>query len=228
MENNTALTNSETMSKLKPTKSLKDILTGDKIKIQEKVDKVLLVLLDASGSMLDHMETASKIEVAWKVLIDELMPNMTGWAYGVLVFQGSEDALWKVIPTKQTTALTTYDRPSAGGGTPMRKVLEQAWAWVMHNAKEARFILLSDGCPTDGPSEQILAIAEENKSIPIDTVGIGVGSQFHSYDPIFLWRLSQITGGMFVEVSTVKMLAGDVLKLSPAQRLLLGPVIERS
>ncbi len=201
-------------------KPLSELLTDTKI--TERLDKVLIVLLDRSGSMFDSMDSGTKISVAWKVLQNELMPNMIGWAYGLLTFGGWNQVDWKIYPCTDANALTVVREPSPDGGTPMRHALDVAWDWSKEHCKAARFILLSDGCPTDSTTTQILWLAENHKSIPIDTVGIGYKS--FEYDPEFLRQLSAITGGIFTEVGTVKELANTILKLSPSNRPLLGTV----
>ena len=214
-----------TLEGLKPKKSLSELLQG--VKGFERVDKALIVLLDTSGSMCDNMETSTKIKVAWNILKNDLMPNMAGWNYGVLTFGGFQNITWEVYPCQDTHALVVLNTPQANGSTPMRQALEMAWDWVRRHAKQARFILLSDGVPTDSPTEEILRLAKENRTVPIDTVGIGSPNTY-SYDPVFLRTLSELTGGTFVEASSVKMLANTMLKLSPMNRPLLGTVKEKS
>jgi len=203
---------------IKPRKPLKDILKG--VKTIDRIDKVLIIILDGSGSMLDAMGNSPKIKVAWGVLRTELMPNIAGWTYGVILFHGFGEADWIVRPSQDTKALMVILNPVADGDTPMGKALTDAWNWVKSNARQARFILLSDGMPTDITETAILDLAEKNSTIPIDTVGIGAGS--YSYNPAFLSELSRITGGMFVEAGSVKMLAETILSLAPANRPLLG------
>ena len=208
------------LTELKQRPSVKDLLDG--IKIQERLDKVLVILLDCSGSMSSQMEGQRKLDVSWQVFKDELMPNMQGWTYGVVRFE--DDAYWEVLPSQDIQALLSQGTPRLGGQTSMGKGLIIAWDWVEHNARQARFIMLTDGLPTDMTQLGILELARKNSSIPIDTVGIGTGT--HSYDPVFLVALSSITGGLFVEAGTVKLLADTIKKLSPAERPLLGPVKE--
>lgn len=229
MTKNITLSNGKTvpaekLSKLKPKKSVQELLNAQGIKGQERVDKALIILLDASGSMLEHMEIYSKITVAWRILKTELMPNMAGWTYGILKFQGWQEAVWEIYPCQDTQALVVFDTPNANGSTPMKSALEKAWQWVQVHAKQARFVMLSDGEPTDSLKEDILGLAKENSNIPIDTVGIGAGPYMGGYDSEFLKKLSDITGGVFVEADSVKLLAETILKLSPAERPLLGTV----
>lgn len=190
------------------------------LKHEEKVEKVLIVLVDRSGSMGEMFEAGNKIEVAWKAFKTELMPRMNNWAYGVLLFDSRVD--WAVLPSLNTNALVNMNTPSLGGSTSMHDALMQARQWTKTHAKQARFILLTDGMPNDATTQDI--IDESGTDIPIDTIGIGKGLDDYSYDPDFLRELSRKTGGIFVEVSSTKMLTDTIEKLSPAKRPLLGTV----
>ena len=205
---------------LKQAPSTKSFL--QELKAQERIDKVLLILLDTSGSMMDSMGNDRKIDVAWKIFQTQLLPNMSGWSYGIIGF--GDSAYWEMYPTGSTTALALKS-PIASGLTAMGQALELAWSWVKGHAKEARFILLSDGEPNDMSKEQILERVSQNRSIPIDVVGIGSPNGF-SYDPNFLRQISTITGGMFSEADNIRLLADTIKKLSPVERRLLGKVQE--
>ena len=207
---------------LKPKKSLSDMLKG--ITIQEKADKVLILIVDGSGSMGDTMGTNSKISVAWGILNHKLLPNMSGWNLGIILFHGYQNIDWVLTPRQNVTSLVGM-QPYADGSTPMRQALHEAWDWVSLHAKGARFVMLSDGEPDDS-KDVILTDAREHTNIPIDTIGIGSNSGF-SYDPTFLLNLSQITGGIFVEAGTVTKLTEVILKLSPTNRPLLGMVTNK-
>jgi len=209
----------EKLSSLTPRKSAASILSKQSVHAQEKLDKVLLVLLDCSGSMSETMGPNSKMEVAWRVFKQELMPNMSGWVYGIMTFR-EDGADWTVYPTVQTSALVKLQDPMPRGSTPMAAALNKAWMWLRQFAISARIILLTDGCPTDMGEDAILSLAREHNTVPIDTVGIGSGG--YGYNPEFLKRLSEITGGMFSEASLAKMLATIILELSPVKRPMLG------
>lgn len=195
----------------------KSLLNG--VKTVEKVDKLLLILLDSSGSMCERMGPLSKIKVAWEVFNEQLRPNLTDWTYGVIIFNNG--AYWLIMPTTNTTALMETNSPKATGMTSMGKSLQMAWQWAGSYAKSARFILISDGEPSDLPKEQIIENATLRSSIPIDT--IGVGSDFsQNYDPEFLRTLSRITGGVYTSADNAQTLSSTIKMLSPAQRPLLG------
>ncbi len=208
---------------LKATKGVSEVLKG--IKTQPHVDKVLIVLLDLSDSMLETFDAGNrKVDALWKVLKDDLSPKLAGWTYGILSFQGSETT-WIVYPTSATTALVSLRRPGTYGSTPMKKALETAWVWVKQNADSARFILVSDGCPTDCWKDELLEVVKVNTSIPIDTVGIGKGEGgWSEYDESLLRGISRLTGGVFVRVGSMVKLVDTIATLSPTNRPLLGMV----
>lgn len=206
------------LGELDKQKSKKDILDG--VRPQEKLDKVLLILTDKSGSMGGNMETERKIEVANKILKNELAPNLSGWACGILSFESQ--VRFEVLPTRDPHAIATVKMNSMGG-TSLHLALKVAWDWARHNAKQARFIMLTDGSPTDARTGEILDSVRENCSIPIDTVGIGEKDSY-DYDPDFLREISRITGGIFTEAHTIKLLSTAIRELSPTNRPLLGTV----
>jgi len=205
---------------LSPKPSTRSILAG--VTSTERCDKALIILLDGSSSMSSFMDNQRKIEVAWKVFQKDLVPNMAGWTYGIILF--STRANWLIYPVSTTTALVTMRTPVTTGTTTMGEALNMAWGWVESYAKEARFVLLSDGVPTDIGTSAIIDNARQHRTIPIDTVGIGSGTC--DYNPDFLRTLSEVTGGMFTEAGTVKLLSEVIRKLSPAERPLLGTVKE--
>jgi Mg-chelatase subunit ChlD len=210
---------------VKVTKNPSDILISHGVKLTKQpdtdhTDKVLLVLLDKSGSMAQEMERLSKLGVAWQVLQSQLAPNMIGWNYGILGFEGDETS-WEIYPCKDVQALVSASQPHPGADTPMHLVLEVAYGWSKEHAKQVRFILMTDGMPTDSGKEEIYDLCR-NKGIPIDTVGIGAGT--YGYDPVFLRHLSELTGGVFTEAKSVMLLTETIKQLAPANRPLLGYV----
>ena len=215
-KNDIVVKNVKILGNLRQVNSTKSLLKD--LKSPEKVDKLLLILLDTSGSMAEAMGNSSKISVAWKVFHDKLLPNMAGWSYGIIRF--GDSAQWESHPTSNTTALKRMT-PHAAGMTALGQALKIAWEWSRSYAKEARFIVLSDGRPNDMNPDDIINMVMECNSIPIDTVGIGSGSS-SSYDPIFLRTISELTRGIFSEANSVQLLSDTIKKLSPAERPLLG------
>ena len=208
----------ELSSKFKVKKRLNEVL-----KLEEPPDKVLIVLLDCSGSMFDIYNSGkTKLDAVWNALQNELSPRMAGWGYGIILF--SDTAEWAVQPTVNINKLKIMTQPRIRGGTSIKLGLASCWDWIKQYKANSRIILMSDGVPTDAPPDLILALAEQNKTIPIDTVGVGNHTVPGSYDPLFLQTLSRITGGIYCEIATVKELALTVKQLSPEERPLLGRV----
>lgn len=189
-----------------------------------KVDRALVVCLDVSGSMAGRMNNEeSKLHTAWEAFKQELQPRLSGYHLGILAFgvEESNGVQWQLPPTNEVE-LSILKEPMPQGGTPLLPALRQAWDWLKRRALKGRIIVISDGMPNEGGSpEEILGEAPKH-GVPIDCIGVGKGESFFSYDPVFLRRLAELTGGCFTEVSEVEKLAEAIKALSPAERPLLG------
>lgn len=211
---------------LTPAKSRRMALSGE-TEDTNRVEQVLIFILDGSESMAERLGSDSKIEVAYRLFHDKLAPNLAGWAYGIIVIKGDRESYWVVAPTKSAAALAVAS-PEPSGYTPLAQGLEMSWGWIREHARRARFVVISDGLPNDLHPSDILSLAKKNASIPIDTVGIGDSRQtngiFTTYNPDFLRELSRITGGKFYEVQTAGDLGQAIFELTPKERPLLGDV----
>lgn len=207
----------EKLSQLKTGLSVSESLNG--LRKHEKIEKLLIVMLDCSYSMGETMRDNSKLDTAWKIFQHDLEPNLSNWTYGVLTF--GNHAEWLIFPTPSDTALSKNIEPSLYGSTSLGQALIMTWDYISNNAVSSRIILLTDGEPTDMTKPNILEMTKGNSSIPIDTVAIGQGE---NYDPVFLRELSRITGGIFSEAGSAEVLKDVIVKLSPVQRPLLGAV----
>ena len=236
MNENNAL--ESVQSKLKNMNSRKSVSQmfkkADNVKSVERIDKILIILLDCSGRMSDQFGAHNKITVSWDVLQNQLAPNMAGWHYGIINFPSNSDDPychydklgWFIDPTDDTRIIRRKSKPQPRGATPMKAGLNMAWNWITEGAKKARFVVLTDGCPTDG-RDKILELATVHKNIPIDTVGIGEKKGLYSaYDEEFLRQLSLITGGTFCHAGDAIVLGQAIKQLSPTQRPLLGMVAD--
>ena len=105
----------------------------------------------------------------------------------------------------------------------MGQALDVAYAWLKDHSKQARIILISDGEPNDTPKNMILQTVKENNTLPIDCIGVGTANT-HSYDPDFLRKICNITGGIFTEIGTTEQLCHALVYLSPINRPMLGTV----
>ena len=203
-------------------KGLRNI-NGKKPDIEVSVNQsagegVLIVLLDTSSSMSGRFETSTKIMTANNVVNTQLLPNILNWKFGIIKF--GSIATWYIAPENPKKGLMI--NTTAIGGTSMMAGLRMSWDWILRQDKGCRIILISDGEPTDASKQVILEAAIMNRNVPIDTVGVGENRLYSGYDPAFLRELSRITGGVFCEAHTVKMLSQTIFKLSPKERPLLG------
>lgn len=204
-------------TKLKP-------LGHPELKSLPKVDKALVICLDVSGSMAGRMENEeSKLHTAWGAFKEELQPRLSGYHLGILAFGTLESSgvQWQLPPTNQVD-LSYLKEPMPQGGTPLLPALHQAWDWLKRRALRGRIIVISDGMPNEGGGPDEILDEASKHGVPIDCIGVGKGESFFSYDPTFLRRLAELTGGLFTEVSEVEKLAEAIRALSPAERPLLG------
>ena len=185
-------------------------------------DKTLMILADFSGSMAGMLNIkTTKISALKKALIENLAPKLSGWTYAVIGFGLGFGYQWIVHPTTDPARIQDIDRYGSMGGTPMYGTLTEAWNWSKYNTSKARFILISDGCPTDCDRDMLLGQCQINNSIPIDTIGVG-DMNGYGYDEVLLREISRITGGIFSKVDSVDKLANTLIALSPEKRMLLG------
>jgi Mg-chelatase subunit ChlD len=180
----------------------------------------VVMLIDRSGSMSSDTDgRGSRINLAWRAMKEQLLPNLEGWSVGLLYFPAlhddEEQAVWTVEPNHQITAAALRE-PHASGGTPMLRALQTAWEYFKQTQAKGRIILVSDGCPTDSEPEDILDVAQTG--IIIDTVGIAPRSDSEE----FLKKLAELTGGIYQKVNAPAQLEYVVKALSPKQRPVLG------
>lgn len=207
--------------------------------VRDNFTKVLLAVIDCSFSM----DSGDKLKNAWHALKSDLTPRLEDYALGIIQFPAvtRKDTRWTEFPddlvTDQETAnwllkpckITSLDHlqePHVVGDTPMHAGLNLGWIWLKKQVDiQARIMLFTDGEPTDKEKPDIIKAAVSHH-IPIDTVGITnrYGRALDSgYDPLFLKRLSEATGGIFTEVdSQYSNLSNLMTALSPVERKALG------
>jgi hypothetical protein len=135
-----------------------------------------------------------------------------------------------VHPMGGTALAITADLPALAasihgikidGNTPMFQTLTQA----QHAAPKAtRFIVFSDGAPTDSGKEERITTAIQAKTL-IDTVliwEVGTGVE-HSSEYLLLKEIADRTAGIFLVFDRTKVNFQDAFKyLSPNLRLALS------
>jgi len=193
------------------------------LKPAPKVEKALVVLLDVSGSMADRISFGeTKLQVAWKSFKQVLQKHLAGWHLGILLFGTYEgDGVQWHLPPTSTVELDALREPEAQDETPMLPALRMAWEWLRRRAEGGRIILLTDGLPNRGGYQEEILDEAPKHSVPIDCIGFK-SMDFAGYDKDFLRKLSSATGGIFTEAERAEELLAGVLRLSPAERPLLG------
>ena len=147
-----------------------------------------LILADISGSM-----SGEKMRGLKDALNNTLTPGVE--------CIGFEDNMWEI-------AQADVDHLYSMGGTHMLEALHNAW-----EKGSSHMVLITDGEPTDANEEQILQEVRLHKEIPIDTIGLG-DQGCRNYNPEFLRRIAEITGGRFTDV-------GQPIKLTNTLQFLL-------
>lgn len=190
-------------------------------------DKCLIIIADFSGSMNDTLSgNVTKIQALKDALTGNLVSKLAGWTYGIIGFgvMSSSDPFsqvkWIVYPTTNIEKIKLINKYEAIGSTPILGGLREAWKWSTDYANKARFVLVSDGQPTDASNSTILSECQMHRTLPIDT--IGVGNNQSGYDEAFLKEVSRITGGIFSRVNSIGSLTNSLIELSPEKRLMLG------
>lgn len=163
-------------------------LTLKTIKSSNHTTSEVLLLVDISGSM-----SGEKLDNLKKAL-------MTVWNPGVKAI-GFESSLWE-IERSDIQNLTAHS------STYMLAALQEAWS-----QNPTHIVLLTDGEPTDGTKQEILAQVGEHPKPPIDTIGIGHRNG-RDYSPDFLKEISRLTGGRFMDV-------GEPIQLTQTLKYLL-------
>ena len=173
----------------------------------------LRVVFDDSGSM-----AGQKLQDA-QIGVEEFLRSckLNETAVAVHPMNGKLLDLTAELPN---LAMSTHGI-TADGGTPMFRTLTQA---QQANPKATRYILFSDGAPTDSGKEGCIGTAILSKT-PIDTVLIWDGGSGveRSSQYLLLKEIADRTGGIFLVFDRTKVNFQDAFKyLSPGLRLALS------
>lgn len=180
----------------------------------------LVVLADVSGSMCDHIDSnQTKIEAEKDALTNMLVKGQEGQQVLIVEFPGEH--IVDEVGVSQLTNDTQYlkgiiNGMSTRGMTPMYAALQAGY--LRTGDCNPRFVLMSDGQPNDNHynEDDILKLVKD-KGVTIDVVGIG-DPKAGNYDPVFLKRIADLTGGIYAEVTNYAQFIKTLYTLSPAQR----------
>ena len=140
----------------------------DDVKPVNPAEVHYVILLDKSGSM-----TGSDIENCKQGAKIFLLSLPEGSSFDVYQF---DDKFEKFNHTGDSSnkilgAINWIDNIKAGGGTELRKALEDVYNSIKEIGKRSMILLLSDGGISD--TNEVLKLAKKNKEVNIYTIGIG-------------------------------------------------------
>ncbi len=182
-----------------------------------------VIILDASGSMLDDDAPGLRIDAA-KSAIHSLVGELPDAAQvGLVVYgtgTGSEDSektagcqdvttLVPVGPIDDRSFLKTVDEISASGYTPIGKALRQA-ADELPNEGPRSIVLVSDGldtCSPPPPCEVAKEIASDGLDLTVHTVGFKVDDDARAD----LQCIADVTGGTYSNADSASELSGALI-----------------
>jgi hypothetical protein len=186
---------------------------GDRIKIY--VHETLVLVIDISSSMLEHINEESKIK-ATQHACHHLIENKVGSKVKIGVVVYTTEAYLLASPT------TDYKKLSdkiytihAGGGTCLDQGMRLANSVLEEVRGLKRVIDLTDGGTEEKPA---LDIAYQAKTLGIvhDTIGVGRKGEFNE---ALLREIARITGGTYRYCYDLKKLRREFQNLSNEKKL---------
>jgi Mg-chelatase subunit ChlD len=205
------------LARLNPrARELLEAQVGEEIQILPH--ETLVLLIDTSGSMADFITGVVKIEAAKNAVREFIRSKFLmrqNDRIGIVSF--GQTASWIERPSVQYEQLENRALTLApGGATAMYEGLRMSIDNLAQVGGARRIVLLTDGVPTTTGKGQIIGLAREaaEKSIVIDTVGVGSPFDFMGYDEQLLRRIAEITGGTFRRVVDIQQLTGQFRELA--------------
>jgi uncharacterized protein YegL len=167
-----------------------------------------LFLLDSSGSM--EGERITKLKEEMSNLLAAFQGKPKEMCFGIIIFHSmvetclSGRGLLKNDPASVKKATRFVEELHAFGATAMVSALHFALTKVLPGGDVDTIYLLSDGAPTDGPPEEVLAMAHKihmDFGVTIHTIGIGEAvnpaESTVERQPTLLQRIASRTGGTY-------------------------------
>lgn len=183
----------------------------------------MLVVLDGSGSMSSDSKWTASVSALTQFFNQVKTSNDDSFGLGMTVFSDSKESAnggrriiqipIRFVDQAQATALSTrLTTASPSGGTPTFETVSAAYPNLaayaptapLQNGGKKVLVLISDGVPNGGSSEQtqVINLARQQANIqPADlaittfSVGVGpLGGSTASYDPKFMAQVA-VAGG---------------------------------
>ena len=168
-----------------------------------------LFVLDCSGSMAGERITQLKLEM--NNLLDSLEKKPKNTRFGIITFafevEGclSGHQLLPNDPVNVKRAARFVEKMQAGGGTPMVAALQLIATKVLPASDVDTIYFMSDGEPTDGTPEDVLAVVKkihDDFQVKFHTIGIGEAiapANAAEKKPTLLKQMAESTGGTYTE-----------------------------
>ena len=168
-----------------------------------------LFVLDCSGSMAGERITQLKLEM--NNLLDSLEKKPKNTRFGIITFafevEGclSGHQLLPNDPVNVKRAARFVEKMQAGGGTPMVAALQLIATKVLPASDVDTIYFMSDGEPTDGTPEDVLAVVKkihDDFQVKFHTIGIGEAvapANAAEKKPTLLKQMAECTGGTYTE-----------------------------
>ena len=168
-----------------------------------------LFVLDCSGSMAGERITQLKLEMS--NLLDSLEKKPKNTRFGIITFafevEGclSGHQLMPNDPVNVKRAARFVEKMHAEGGTPMVSALQLIATKVLPGSDVDTIYLMSDGEPTDGTPDDVLAVVKkihEDFQVKFHTIGIGEAvtpANAAEKKPTLLKQMAENTGGTYTE-----------------------------
>ncbi|MCX7823928.1 MAG: VWA domain-containing protein [Verrucomicrobiae bacterium] len=166
-----------------------------------------LFILDSSGSM--EGERIRQLKEEMSNLLAGFQGKPKEMRFGIIIFHSTVETclagrgLLKNDPASIKKAARFVEGLQAFGATAMVGALHFALTKVLPGGDVDTIYLLSDGAPTDGPPEEVLAMAHkihEDFRVRIHTIGIGEAvkpAESQDRQPTLLEQIANRTGGTY-------------------------------
>lgn len=165
-----------------------------------------LFILDVSGSMAG--ERLAQLKEQMSNLLEALRKKPKDLRFGIIAFHNEPEpclsgrGLLPNDPTSVRRASHFVEKILAGGGTAMVTTLQFAAAKVLSGSDVDTIYFLSDGEPTDGAPEDVMAVVKkihEEFQVKFHTIAIGEAVPPPGADqkPSLLEQMAKSTGGTY-------------------------------
>jgi len=203
------------------------LLAAPRARAVEAKSPALVMVLDASGSMLEKIAGASKMSVARGVL-DTLIDGLPDSSEAGLIAYGHRspdkcddiELLVPLGPLDKPAFAATVAKLAPKGKTPLTAATRRAIGLAKRRAAPTTVVLVSDGLETCGASP--CDMVEQAKAAGVDFVLHVVGFDLKGADSEPLRCAAQAGGGRYYDAASAEQLASALEQSVAALRVPTG------